>query len=121
MQKKIIQLLTEKGDFSGLARTSSIDNSKKDGGYFGWIHDGQLLPPLNEAMKQLERGMFTKSPVKTMFGWYVILLHDKRQRPQPIVLKIVEQKREQLKALFRNEKNKGIFPDRLNQYFNELR
>lgn len=38
-----------------------------------------MVPPFAQAVAQLEDGAFSKEPVKTKFGWHVILLENSRQ------------------------------------------
>ena len=41
----------------------------------------QMVAPFSEAVAQLEKGQYTKTPVKTQFGYHVIYLEDIRYEP----------------------------------------
>ncbi|MEK7209864.1 MAG: SurA N-terminal domain-containing protein, partial [Candidatus Binatota bacterium] len=45
-------------DFAGLARKYSEDPSAAQGGDAGWLTQGQILPPLEQAAFALKRGMY---------------------------------------------------------------
>lgn len=81
--KKIIAQLDKGADFADLAKKYSTDPSAKKGGELGWFNTKQMVPQFSQALSQLEKGSYTKEPVKTRFGWHVIKLEDKRQAEPP--------------------------------------
>jgi len=81
--KELIVSLDGGGDFAELARTNSTGPTGKNGGDLGWFDAGQMVPPFTEALSSMEKGQYSKAPVKTQFGWHVILLEDTREMEPP--------------------------------------
>jgi peptidyl-prolyl cis-trans isomerase C len=82
--KKIITQLERGADFNRLAKDKSIDPAGKDnGGDLGWFTKDQMVPEFANAAFALKKGQYTKTPVKTRFGWHVIKLVDRRAAPPP--------------------------------------
>ena len=50
----------------------------KNGGDLGYFGPGQMVPPFSKAAFKLNKGEFTKEPVKTQFGYHVIKVEDRR-------------------------------------------
>ena len=84
--KKIIAELDKGGDFAKLANKNSLDGKEaQNGGDLGWFAPSQMVAPFSEAVVKLEKGQYTKAPVKTQFGWHIILREDsKAQTPPPL-------------------------------------
>ena len=78
-----IKSLDKGEDFAKLAEKHSIGPSKSVGGDLGWFEAGQMVPEFGAATAELSNGSYTKEPVKTQFGWHVILREDSREVPQP--------------------------------------
>ncbi len=67
-------------DFAALARKNSEDpGSARDGGELGWLSPGQTVKPFDEAIFSAKPGQIL-GPIKTDFGWHVILVEEKRPR-----------------------------------------
>lgn len=64
--------------FEELARQHSRDSSAEGGGSLGWLVPGNVVPEFAQALTTLEKGAHTTLPVKSPFGWHVILLEDAR-------------------------------------------
>ena len=75
---QIIKKLKIKSEFSKLAKSYSIGPSKKNGGNLGWFRSGQMVKEFEEAVLKLKKGKITKKPVKTKFGYHIIMLNDIR-------------------------------------------
>ena len=75
---QIIKNIKEKSEFSKFAKTYSIGPSKKNGGNLGWFGPGQMVKEFENATLKLKKGMITIKPVKTQFGFHVIMLNDVR-------------------------------------------
>jgi len=63
--------------FAELAKKYSIGPSKVQGGELGWFDPNQMVKPFKDAVESLKVGEITKEPVKTRFGYHVILLEGK--------------------------------------------
>jgi len=81
--KTIIGKLQKGVKFEELARTHSTGPSKTKGGDLGWFSPNQMVPPFSEAVVALKKGEYTTTPVKTQFGWHVILLENSRKKNPP--------------------------------------
>jgi peptidyl-prolyl cis-trans isomerase C len=81
--KAVIKQLDEGTDFVELAKEKSTGPSGPNGGDLGFFGSGQMVPEFETAAFALEAGAYTKEPVKTQFGFHVIKLEEKRDRPFP--------------------------------------
>ena len=81
--KAIIVALAKGGDFVALAKEKSTGPTGPNGGDLGYFKKEQMVKPFVDAAFALEPGAFTKEPVKTQFGWHVILAEDRRAVPPP--------------------------------------
>ncbi len=93
--KAIIAELDAGKSFVDLAKEKSTDPNKSEGGDLGYFTKGRMVPEFEEAAFALEKGTYTKTPVKTQFGFHVILLEDKREAAPP-AFEAVEQQVRQL-------------------------
>ena len=77
--KAIIAQLKGGANFADIAKKSSKDaGSAQNGGDLDWSAPNSYVPEFAQAMSKLEKGKTTEAPVKTQFGWHVILLEDVR-------------------------------------------
>jgi len=81
--KSTISRLGKGAKFAELARKSLDPGSKDNGGDLGWVNPAMLAPPFSEAMVKLTKGKYTTAPVKTDYGYHVILLEDVRDLQPP--------------------------------------
>lgn len=80
--KAIIAQLDGGGDFEAIAKEKSSDpGSGANGGDLGFFSKGQMVPEFEAAAFALEPGAYTKTPVKSEFGFHVIKLEEKRAQP----------------------------------------
>ena len=99
--------------FEALAKEKSKDSaSKVNGGDLGWFDPRGMIPEFSAAVAKLAKGKFTEEPVKSQFGYHVILLEDTRPKEfQPleqIKTQLTQQLQEQnLKKLFDEMKAKA--------------
>jgi len=92
--KDIIKALDEGKDFAELAKEKSTDPNKSDGGDLGYFRKGQMVPEFETAAFGMDKGSYSKEPVKTQFGFHVIKLEDKRDAPPPAFDAVKEQVRQ---------------------------
>lgn len=81
--KGIIGKLQGGQKFEDLAKESKDPGSKDKGGDLGWANPGMFVKPFSEAMVKLDKGKFTPQPVKSDFGYHVIMLEDSRALKAP--------------------------------------
>lgn len=81
--QEIIAALDGGADFAELATQRSIGPSKSVGGDLGWFEADQMVEEFSTATGQLTDGSYSKRPVKTQFGWHVILREGSRDTPPP--------------------------------------
>jgi peptidyl-prolyl cis-trans isomerase C len=94
--------------FAGLAKEKSMDpGSKGNGGDLGWFNPAGMVPEFGAAVAKLEKGKFTTEPVKSQFGYHVIVLDDSR----PITPPPFEPIKEQLKQQVQRNNLKAYFDD----------
>ena len=70
---KILELLGEGKDFGSLAQQYSVDSSRKRGGSLGQFGRGKMVKEFEKAAFALDKGEYTKEPVKTVYGYHIIL------------------------------------------------
>ena len=82
--KAVIADLKAGKSFEEEAKAKTIDPSgKSNGGDLGYIGKEETVPEFSEAAFKLKNGEYTQTPVKTQFGWHVILVEDHRTAPPP--------------------------------------
>ena len=96
--KDIIALLDKGKNFAELAKEKSTGPSAPHGGDLGWFKPQEMVPQFSVAVAALKNNEYTKEPVKTDFGWHVILRVDSREVDAPPF----EQMKEQLTMRVQN-------------------
>jgi peptidyl-prolyl cis-trans isomerase SurA len=67
-------------DFAKLAKAHSDDpGSSTNGGDLGWVNPGEMVPPFEQAYKELNKNQLS-DPVQTRFGWHIIEVLGTRTR-----------------------------------------
>jgi len=94
--KKIIAELDKGADFITLAKEKSTGPSGENGGDLGWFKPGAMVKPFTVAVEALEDGKYSKLPIKTQFGWHVILREKSRAMAAPTFDSLKEQIRMRL-------------------------
>jgi len=103
--KKLIAELDKGADFAKLANKNSLDaKESQNGGDLGWFSAAQMVAPFSEAVAALEKGKYSKEPVKTQFGFHVILKEDSR----PVTPPPLEAVKEQLTPFLQRKKVQGM-------------
>lgn len=80
---QVIAELQEGADFATLAKSRSTGPTGPKGGDLGWFQLASMVPEFSDALKIMEVGDTSSAPVKSDFGWHVILLADKRGTNKP--------------------------------------
>ena len=82
--KDIITKLGAGEKFDALAKKLSKDPGSKDkGGELGWFSAEQMVPEFSQAVAGMKKGDTSKTPVKTQFGYHIIVLEDSREQTPP--------------------------------------
>lgn len=97
--QSVIKALKNGTDFKKLAQTKSKDGTAKEGGDLGFFRESELPKELAEAAFALTPGAYSQDPVKSDFGWHVLLVEEKRDAKPPKFDEI----KNQLKALMTQE------------------
>lgn len=81
--KSIIKELDNGAKFDELAKTKSQDNGNASrGGDLGYFNRNEMVEEFEAAAIVLEVGKYTKEPVKTKFGYHIILKTDQKDKPK---------------------------------------
>lgn len=65
-------------DFAAIAREYSEDGSAGNGGELGFFQSGKMVPQFEEVAFNLESPGDMSRPVKTEFGYHIIVLRDRK-------------------------------------------
>ncbi len=77
---EVIAKLQKDGQFDKLAKEYS-----KEPAELGYFTKDMMVPEFADAAFALKKGQYSKKPVKTQFGYHVILVEDIREaKPQPL-------------------------------------
>ena len=76
----IYQQIKSGKDFALMAKQYSLDSSSAvKGGDLGWVSPGELVPEFEKTMNELPLHKVS-SPVKTVFGWHLIEVLERKQK-----------------------------------------
>ncbi len=89
----ILVQLEAGADFQMLANTKSLDAENGNGGDLGYFQKNMMIPEFGEAVFALKKGQISK-PIKTPFGWHIVLVEDRRVAPLPPFESVQEQLRQ---------------------------
>lgn len=79
-------------DFAQLAKDKSTEPGAKDsGGELGYFSKGKMVPEFEAAAFAQKVGTFSTTPVKTEFGYHVILVEDHKQAVNADFAKVKDQ------------------------------
>ena len=82
--EKLIKELDDGADFAELAKKNSDDTgSASDGGLIDYFNkDDNMDEAFLNASIKLEKGKYTEEPVKSSFGYHIILKVDQKSKPK---------------------------------------
>lgn len=94
--KDVIAELDKGADFAELAKERSTGPSGANGGELPPFQEGQMVPEFSDAAFSMEVGTYSKEPVKTQFGYHVILLEESSMTEPPAKAEVEDELRDQL-------------------------
>lgn len=100
--QKVLEQLKKGQDFAELAKKVSICPSKSTGGDLDWVPKGNLLPEIEAATSSMQNGQIT-GPVKSKFGYHVLLMEGKRPATESSFDEVKDYVMEQLKLQKRQD------------------
>lgn len=74
----LVQQIRGGASFAAVARQFSQAAGAANGGDLGWVVEGQLDPELEQVVRTLGTGQVS-DPIRTLTGYHVILLRDRRR------------------------------------------
>lgn len=81
--EKIIKQLDEGKKFANLAKKNSKDESNaSNGGDLGYFSYDDMVEEFSKATKDLKVNEYTKEPVKTEYGYHIILKTGEKKKPK---------------------------------------
>jgi peptidyl-prolyl cis-trans isomerase C len=81
--KSVISELDKGADFAALAQKYSTDAGAASGGDLGYFGHDEMVKEFADTAFALPANQYTKTPVKTEFGWHVIKVEDHRVSTPP--------------------------------------
>jgi len=95
--KALIAEIKKGAAFDKLAKEKSTDKaSGAEGGDLGWFKKSDMVKEFADAAFNQKKGELSETPIKTQFGYHVILIDDRRTAPPPALEELAEQIREEL-------------------------
>jgi peptidyl-prolyl cis-trans isomerase C len=79
----VIEQLKSGKDFVALAKEHADGPTGPNGGDLGWFTADSMVEPVVTAVKAMEVGAYSTEPVKSDYGYHVILLEDTRAGEPP--------------------------------------
>lgn len=79
----VIKALKNGEDFQKLAKAKSKDATANKGGDLDWVRKGELPKELADLAFSLKPGTFAQEPVKTDFGWHILMVDQIRDAVPP--------------------------------------
>ena len=81
--KDLIKKLNDGAKFEDLAKEYSDDEgSASKEGDLGWFNTGEMLKEFETAAFALKKGKYTTTPVKSQYGYHIILKVDEKAKPK---------------------------------------
>ena len=103
--KEVLQQLKDGEDFATVAKEKSIDPSAKaNGGNLGFFGKGQMVPEFEKVAFALTVDEVSE-PVKSQFGYHVIIVHEKKAAGK---LSLEEAREDIQKFLIEDQNKKNI-------------
>ena len=111
--KELTDAKDKKAKFIELAKSKSTGPSGSNGGDLGWFSLDRMVPEFSDAADKLKKGEFTATPVKTQFGFHLIMLDDRKEAGV--------KKFEEVESMIREELGNEAFGKKVQELTKELR
>jgi hypothetical protein len=111
--KELNDAKDKKAKFIELAKSKSTGPSGINGGDLGWFALDRMVPEFSVAADKLAKGEFTATPVKTQFGYHLIMLDDRKEAGT--------KKFEEVEPMIREELGNEAFGKKVQELTKELR
>ena len=82
-----------------------------NGGELGWFDESRMVPAFSKAAFALKNGTITIKPVKSEFGYHIILKEDSKAKTTVAYDKVKKNIEEQL----RGEKFRSVMQEKMNE------
>ena len=79
----VIKQLQQGKKFADLAKERANGPTGPNGGDLGWFTADTMVQPVVEAARAMKVGTFSTEPIKSEFGYHVLLLEDARTQDAP--------------------------------------
>lgn len=110
--KDIIKQLKGGAKFEELAKQKSTEpGANESGGDLGYFGKGEMVPEFEKAAFDQKVGTFSEQPVKTQFGYHVILVEDRKAAVQKTFDQVKEDIKKNLPQTKKDEKFKKYLED----------
>ncbi|MEM7679748.1 MAG: peptidylprolyl isomerase, partial [Pseudomonadota bacterium] len=101
--RDILKQLEEGADFAALATEKSIDATAENGGEIGYFAANEVVPEFGKAVFEDAKVGEVTGPIKTEFGFHIVEVLEKRQRPPATFEQAKPFLEAQLRQLFLNQ------------------
>jgi peptidyl-prolyl cis-trans isomerase C len=76
--KKLIVDLNKGADFTTVAKQSSKDPDRENGGDLGFFRRDQVWPEFADVAFALQPGQISQTPIHNEFGWHIVKVEERR-------------------------------------------
>jgi peptidyl-prolyl cis-trans isomerase C len=104
----VIKQLQQGKKFADLAKERASGPTGPNGGDLGWFTSQTMVQPVVEAVSAMKIGTYSTEPVKSEFGYHVLLLEDERTQDVPSF------------DAMRNDLKTAVERDKLQKHIQEL-
>lgn len=114
--EEVIAQLNAGKDFVELAKEHASGQNAANGGELGWFTADTMVKPVVDAVEHMKVGTYSTEPVKSDYGFHVILLEDTRAQEAPPLDKIRDQLKQVVDRSKAEEYIKSLRDDATVQY-----
>jgi peptidyl-prolyl cis-trans isomerase C len=104
----VIKQLQQGKKFADLAKERANGPTGPNGGDLGWFTAETMVQPVVDAVRAMKVGTYSAEPIKSEFGYHVLLLEDARTQDAPTM------------DAMRNDLKSAVERDKLQKHIREL-